>query len=128
MSLRLITLEQAKDHLRQSHIDDDDTQILEFIEVASNAIALYMKRYMDAYLMTNGEAPPILDGSGQVVDYDVPPVMKGACKIYVGELFKNREAEQDGEIGGVLGIPHGYGYLPRPVVALLFPLRDPALA
>lgn len=127
MSLRLITLQQAKEHLRVTW-DDEDTQILEFIEVASNAIQIYMKSSMNAYLLTNGEAPPILNGSSEVVDYDVPPVMKGACKIYVGELFKNREGQQDGEIGGVLGIPHGYGYLPRPVVALLFPLRDPALA
>lgn len=127
MSLRLITLQQAKDHLRVTW-DHEDVQILEFIEIASNAIALYMKSSMAAYLLTNGEAPPIINGSNEVVDYDIPPVMKGACKIYVGELFKNREAQQDGEIGGALGIPHGYGYLPRPVVALLFPLRDPALA
>ncbi|MFD2404904.1 hypothetical protein ACFSVK_02515 [Azorhizophilus paspali] len=42
----------------------------------------------------------------------------------LGELYKHREADQDGEVP----TQWGFGYLPRPVVALLYQLRDPALA
>jgi len=127
--MRLITLAQAKAHIRVDH-DVEDVQIGEFIEAASAAIVNYLKNGADTFLNTLGLPEEIYDDSSppEVVDYVVPPEVKAATKILVGELFRNREAKQDGEIGGQLGIPHGYGFLPRAVVMLLFPLRDPALA
>jgi hypothetical protein len=69
---------------------------------------------------------PILDSDGwPEVDYDsntpktVRFEVRAAVLILIAEWFKNREASQDGGIG--------HGYLPAPVVALLYPLRDPAL-
>jgi hypothetical protein len=123
--MRLITLSQAKAHIRIDH-DAEDVQIGEFIEAASAAIVTYLKSGADSFLNTLGLPEEIYDDSSppEVIDYLVPPEVKAATKILVGELFKNREAQQDGEIGG----PYGYGFLPRPVVMLLFPLRDPALA
>jgi hypothetical protein len=128
-AVKLITLAQARAHVRVDHTAEDD-QIDAFIEAASAAIVNYLKSGADVFLNTLGLPEEIYDDSSppQVVDYVVPPEVKAATKILVGELFKNREAKQDGEIGGQLGIPHGYGFLPRPVVMLLFPLRDPALA
>lgn len=122
--MMLITLAQAKAHLRVDH-DAEDEQITALIEAASGAVVNYLKSGADVFLNTLGLPEEIYndDSPPQVSDYAVPPEVKAAVKILVGELFKNREAQQDGEIGG-----HGYGYLPRPVVMLLFPLRDPALA
>lgn len=127
--MMLITLEQAKAHLRIDH-DVEDEQIIAFVEASSAAVVNYLKSGADVFLNTLGLPEEIYNGDSppQVMDYAVPPEVKAATKILVGELFKNREAKQDGEIGGALGIPHGYGFLPRPVVMLLFPLRDPALA
>lgn len=127
--MKLITLAQAKAHLRVDH-DAEDGQIEEFIEAASAAIIDYLKSGADVFLNTLGFPEEIYNDASppEVTDYVVPPQVKAATKILVGELFKNREANVEGEIGGALGIPHGYGYLPRAVVMLLFPLRDPALA
>lgn len=127
--MKLITLSQAKAHVRVDH-DAEDTQIEEFIEGASSAIINYLKSGADTFLNTLGLPEEIYNDASppEVIGYAVPPEVQTATKILVAELFKNREAKQDGEIGGTLGIPHGYGYLPRSVVMLLFPLRDPALA
>ncbi len=127
--MRLITLAQAKAHVRVDH-DVEDTQIEEFIEAASAAVVNYLKSGADVFLNTLGFPEEVYNDASppEVIDYVIPPEVKAATKILVAELFKNREAKQDGEIGGALGIPHGYGYLPRAVVMLLFPLRDPALA
>jgi hypothetical protein len=126
--MKLITLAQAKAHVRVDH-DAEDAQIEEFIEAASAAVVNYLKSGADVFLNTLGLPEEIFsdDSPPEVVDYLVPPEVKTATKILVAQFFREREGFQGDEIGGALGIPHGYGYLPRSVVVLLYPLRDPAL-
>ncbi|HUH38763.1 MAG TPA: phage head-tail connector protein [Spongiibacteraceae bacterium] len=129
--MMLVTLQEASDHLRRD-TDDDDPDLGLKIHAASGAVMNYLKREMMAYeperdsmgnavVDSNGWPLPQLDSSGEPVPrFEV----KAAVLLMLGELYKNREGEQGGEIP----TQWGYGYLPRPVVALLYPLRDPALA
>ena len=127
--MNLITLEEAKAHLLVDH-DDDDIDIERKLQEASSAILSYLdgspigqpkRDEQGAILRTpEGEVDYLRDDDDLVVRYEI----KAAVKLLLGELYKHREAEQDGEIPS----QHGYGYLPRPVVALLYPLRKPAFA
>lgn len=127
--MRLITLEDAKEQLEVDH-DDSDSFIESLIDSASGAVLNYLKGSPIGQPARDEQGAIELDANGNVV-YErdsgalvIRYEIQAAVKIMVGELFKNREAEQDGEIPS----QHGYGYLPRPVVALLYPLRDPAVA
>lgn len=102
----IVTLQEARDHLHVTHSADDADLTLK-IKGASAAVVTYLK----------------------VVDEDAIPAAaldaaKSATLILVGEFYRNREAEQ----AGAVDVQFGYGYLPRPVVALLYPHRDPAIA
>lgn len=127
--MNLITLQEAKDQLEVDH-DDSDAFIGSLIASASGAVLNYMKGCPIGQPKRDEQGAVIIDADGNiqyarqdgalVIRYEV----QAAVKIMVAELFKNREAEQDGEVS----TQHGYGYLPRPVIALLYPLRDPAVA
>jgi hypothetical protein len=57
------------------------------------------------------------DSAGDpILRYEV----KAAVLLLVGYFFKDRDNDKNHE--------YEQGYLPRPVTALLYPLRDPALA
>jgi len=118
----LVTLEQAKDHLQMDH-DADDADITLKIHAASGAVVNYLKSSADPYFDSSGNV--ITDSSG---DPEVPFEVKAATLILVAEMYKNREGLTEDPIGGAAQITYGYGYLPRSVVALLYPLRDPACA
>lgn len=101
--MMLVTLQQAKDHLRVDY-DDEDAEIELLAKAAGSSVIAYLK----------------LDAAPDPVPFQV----QAATLILTAELYKNREAMQDGEVDSQFG----YGYLPRSVTALLYPLRDPALA
>lgn len=111
--MMLVTLQQAKDHLRVD-TDFQDNEIALIIEGASDAVARYLTstdpEATDAYMDSNGE--PITEL--------VPPVVRNATLIMIGYLFRNRD-ENEGEA-------FERGYLPKPVTALLYPLKTPAHA
>jgi hypothetical protein len=116
----LVTLEQAKAHLRVTHAYDDADIELK-IHAASAAIIEYLKEE---------GADPFLDSSGEVLmtgdsppEPDVPRNVQQATLLLVGDFFKNREPTPD----DVVPAQYGYGYLPRAVVALLYMRRDPTL-
>lgn len=127
--MNLITLDEAKAHLLVDY-DDDDVEIGNKLAEASAAILTYLdgspigqpKRDEQGVVLrtSDGEVDYLRDDDELVIRYEI----KAAVKLLLGELYKHREAEQDGEIPS----QHGYGYLPRPVVALLYPLRKPAFA
>lgn len=117
--MMLVSLQQAKDHLRMDH-DDDDNDITLKVHAASGAVVNYLKSGADSFLDSSGE--PETDSSGDPVG--VPFEVQAAVLIMLGELYMNREAELQGEVAA----QWGYGYLPQPVIALLYPLRDPAVA
>lgn len=102
----IVTLAQAREHLQSTHNADDPDLTLK-INAASEAVLTYLKLDDEASIPARASY-----------------AAQQATLILVGEFYKNREGEQDGEIGEAFG----YGYLPRPVVALLYPHRDPSMS
>lgn len=102
----IISLHEARDHLR-SDTEDDDGDLTLKIWAASSAVLTYLN----------------LESADEIPDAAINAA-KIATLMLVGEFYRNREGAQDGDIPE----PFGYGYLPRPVVAILYPHRDPALA
>ena len=103
--MMLVTLAEARDHLRSDSVDDDADLTIK-IHAASGSVINYLK------------APAFIDETGAIIESAVPFEVKAATLLLVGYLYKDRD--DDGE--------YQQGYLPRPVTALLYPLRDPALA
>lgn len=113
---QLVTLAQAKAHLYVTH-SSDDSLITDYLMAASEAVIAYLKE---------AGAATFLDSSGEVVmttdsppESTVPRVVQQATLIMVGWFYNNREGENDKMTPG---------YLPAPVVSLLYPLRTPTLA
>jgi uncharacterized phage protein (predicted DNA packaging) len=101
--MMLVTLDQAKEHLRVD-FDADDELIVSYIHAASAAVCEILT-----------------DSSGTEL---TPYVVKQATLLMVGEFYRNREPKATDSVDA----QYGYGYLPRAVVALLYTLRDPAFA
>lgn len=106
----LVTLEETKSRLRIDH-NDDDTTLEGYIEAASGSVINYLK----------GQAEVLLDldsGGDLPSGAEVPAVIQTAVILLVGYWYDPIEPNKDFE----------RGYLPMPVTAILYPLRDPALA
>lgn len=103
--VQLVDLEEAKQGLRVFHDDDDDTIEL-LIGAASESVLAYLKDGANDFM---GDSP-----------IEVPARVKWATIYMVGWLYENRDNNRDGEFE--------LGYLPRPVMSLLYQMRDPALA
>lgn len=103
----LVDLDQVKERLRFDHDLEDDTLTL-LVEGASEAVLNYLRLGHDYYLDSNGDV------------VDVPGVVKNATILLTGILSKDRDGEfmKDWQSG----------FLPAPIVSLLYPLRDPAIA
>lgn len=109
----LVTLQQARDHLR-SDTNADDNDLTLKIHIASDAVINYLKGGADTFLDSAGD--PLEDSAGDIIG--VPYAVQGAVLMLVDILYNQRD-------GGAVFDPN---YLPQPVVSLLYPLRDPALA
>ncbi len=104
----LVTVSEAKANLRIFH-DDFDDEIGMFISAASEAIINHMGARAEFVLD--------LDSGGEIsVGSVVPAVVKAATIYLVGALHRGEADEFE------------RGYLPNPVTAMLYPLRDPALS
>lgn len=111
MVLALVSVERVKEAL---HIDGsgDDVRLASDIAAASAAVVNYLKDRAAQVLN--------LDGDGELQSgSEVPPEVELATIVLVGHYY--REPDGDSEKA------FEHGYLPRPVIALLYPLRDPAL-
>lgn len=122
----LVTLEQAKLHLHVDH-DLDDSDIELKVAAASAAVLQYIGDKQYLFLDTGGEFLDLTDTSTSGTNSDVAAarvlhIVRQATLLLVGDFYKNREPTPADVIGT------GYGYLPRAVVALLYPLRDPTIA
>lgn len=104
---KLVSLEEVKTGLRIDSTDDD-TLLEALILAASSAVVNYLKGQA-ATVLSNSDSPP-----------ETPPVVKQATVLLVSYLYSNSDSDKDGAFE--------MGYLPKPVMALLYPLRDPALA
>lgn len=125
-----VTLDRAKAHLNMDH-DDDDSLITAYIVAASGAVKNYIKSASVYEVLRDSNDDPILDSNDdptyetdssgdKIVRFEV----QAAVLILIGYLYKDRDDNGNTAIGGGFDA----GYLPNPVTALLYPLRDPALA
>lgn len=112
--MMLVRLDQAKDHLRVDH-NFEDYLITTYIHAASGAVLNYLKSDGSEYLDSSGDV--IFDSSGKSI---VPSEIVAATLIMTDYLYRLRGDNQDGA--------YERGYLPMPITALLYPLRDPAIA
>lgn len=121
-----VTLARAKQHLNMDH-DEDDTLIEVYVQAASGAVKNYLKSASPYEVERDSNDDPILDSSGDPVyivdsndDKLVSYPVQAAVLLMVGFLYKDRDENPDQAFQA--------GYLPKPVTALLYPLRKPALA
>jgi hypothetical protein len=120
-----VTLARAKQHLNMDH-DLDDPLIEAYIGAASEAVKNYLKSASPYDVERDSNDDPVLDSSGDpiyAVDSNggkiVRYAVQAATLLQLGFLYKDRDENADGA--------YDMGYLPKPVTALLYPLRDPAL-
>ena len=114
--MMLVTLDEAKLHLRVD-FDSDDDKITFNIHSASAAVLNYLKDAAYDFVDTSGNI--LTDSSGTEL---TPYVVKQATLLLLGALYAH-----SGEDGGAKA-QFQMGYLPPAVMALLYPLRDPAFA
>lgn len=120
-----VTLERGKQHLNMDH-NLDDVLIETYIGAASEAVKNYLKSASPYEVERDSNDDPILDSNDDptyVVDSSGDKVVKYAVQaatlLQLGFLYKDRDENADGT--------YDMGYLPKPVTALLYALRDPAL-
>ena len=119
-----VTLERGKQHLNMDH-NLDDMLIEAYIAAASEAVKNYLKSASPYEIERDSNDDPILDSAGDptyVVDSSGDKLVKysvqAATLLQLGFLYKDRDENADGA--------YDTGYLPKPVMALLYSLRDPA--
>lgn len=109
----LVSLHEVKSRLHfdfDSGAVDEDFNIQAMIEAASESIVAYLGANADVFLDTAGEA---------VADL-VPARVKTATVILVGILLRGVDGDKDKDFA--------HGYLPVPVISLLYQMRDPTVA
>lgn len=128
----LVTLDEARDHLRLygSH---DDPWLSMFIPAVSEAVRLWLKDDWRLYqwqrdevgevvLDDDGRPVPMLDDDGEPV---VSWAVKAACLVELSAMYLYREGEGK---DNVVPADAGYGYvLNKTSTALLAPLRRPTV-
>lgn len=119
-----VTLQRAKQHLNMDH-DQDDVLIEAYIGAASEAVKNYLKSASPYEVERDSNDDPIVDSSGDPIyvvdssgDKQVKYAVQAATLLQLGFLYKDRDENSDGA--------YSMGYLPKPVTALLYSLRDPA--
>lgn len=122
-----VTLDRAKRHLNMDH-DQDDVLIEAYIGAASEAVKNYLKSASPYEVERDSNDDPILDSSGDPIyvvdssgDKQVKYAVQAATLILIGFFYRDRD-ENAADAGA-----YDRGYLPKPVTALLYALRDPAL-
>jgi hypothetical protein len=105
----LVSVAEAKERLRIT-TDAEDADIEALIHGASAAVMNYLGATEAAFADSDASSS---DG------LTVPLEVQLAVLILTGTLYRDRE--------GVEAKDWEHGYLPKPVIALLYPLRDPAL-
>lgn len=121
--MKLITLQQASDHLRRD-TDADNADLELKVEGGSMAVINYLKRQgMLKFAATDSAGNFLEDTAGMLIPLAgkvIPREVQVATCLMVGYLYKDRDEDSDKE--------WEMGYLPRPITAILYPLRKPAVA
>lgn len=113
------TLQEAKAHLRVD-TNDEDSYISFLIESASDAVYNYIKSSEPDWFDDDGV--PFVDSSGIS---EVPNVVRNATLMLIGYLFNDRD--NNGLYKSSSGGNFEHGFLPRPVLSLLYPYRRMAI-
>lgn len=110
----LVTVARCKAALNIDHTDDDSVKLPMLIGAASQAVIRYLKDQAAEIMDLDAieASPPDLDS--------VPEDVAVATIMLVGQWYRDPDGNTDEAFER--------GYLPKPVTALLYPLRDPALA
>lgn len=110
----LVTVDQVRTALKLDS-GESDTLIALYISAASRAIVRYLKGQAGD-LLTIDSPPNSPPDDLSSVHEDI----QMATILLTGHFYNNPDGDPE----------HDWeqGYLPRPVTALLYPLRDPALA
>lgn len=121
-----VTLQRAKQHLNMDH-DADDSLITAYIQAASGAVKNYLKSASAYAIELDSDDYPVFDSNGDPVyvrnsdgDKEVRFEVQSAVLLLVGYFYKDRDENPD--------TAFSQGFLPFPVTALLYPIRDPAFA
>lgn len=101
----LVTLEEAKQELAIIH-NWDDAKLTQHVNAASAAVLAYLK------VAEDGEVPALA----------LEPARQ-ATLMLVREFYEGHDKPMER-----VGEQFGYGYLPLPVVSLLYPHREPSIA
>lgn len=110
----LVSLAQAKEHLRVDDADNDNDLTLK-IHAASAAVLNYIRNGADLFTDSAGDA--IVDSNGNPLG--IPYEVMAATLLMLGYLYTNRDSDPDKA--------YGHGMLPNDVTALLYPHRVPSL-
>lgn len=114
--IELVTLEQTKAMLRVPYNNEDD-HITGLIQACSRMVLNYLRLDETAYLNSDGT----MDLNSSTLGYDeVPEEVQAATLYLIGVLFRDRDGAESEK-----WTP---GFLPAPVVSMLYPLRDPAMS
>jgi hypothetical protein len=117
--MQLVTLAQARSHLR-SDTDADDADLQLKIEAASELVMDYLGDGAEAFTDSAGDVYEDSNGLAQ----DVPVRVQQATLVTVNWLYK----ERDGSNEHAVDTKFGYGYtLPKGAIALLYSMRLPVI-
>lgn len=113
--IELVTLEQTKVMLRVPYNTEDD-HITGLIRACSRMVLNYLKLDESAYLNSDGT----MDINSSTLGYEeVPEEVQAATLYLIGVLFRDRDGQEAEK--------WQHGYLPVPVMSMLYMLRDPTL-
>lgn len=115
--MMLVSLDAASDYVRRDGADDDAV-LTALIEAASEAVVNYLGAQAESVLSYDSNGELVVDSNG--IAEDVPAAVQSAVKYLTAWFYRNRDADGEGAFQP--------GYLPAPVTAMLYPLRDPTLA
>ena len=119
----LVKLQEASDFLRRDTTDDNTALALQ-ISAASSAVRNYLKSSSPYHPDVDSAGDIIIDSDGEIYyetddlgEYIVLPEVKQAVLYLIQNFYDGNGISEEWEMG----------YLPRPVICLLYPLRDPAM-
>lgn len=119
--MMLVTLAQARDHLR-SDTDADDADLTGKIQAASDAVL----DYVGALVPRDTAGDPLTDTSGELIGVPerVLSRLREATLATVGYMYRERAGSREYAVPTAWG----YGYtLPEGPTALLYSLRRPTV-